>query len=165
MAKDSESEKVEVVVPELDSSDLAPIKHPKITKRGRKAIELDRDQIKQVEIMGGLGMKMADISLVLGFSEKTLYNLCERDDRILRAMKSGKAKAVSAVSQTAYQMAKSGKHLAMTIFWLKCQQRWREVHPEDTKQMHEVTFRTKIGDKGQIISEQIEDTKDGRDDF
>jgi len=53
----------------------------------------------------------------------------------------------------------------MTMFWLKCQQRWREVHPDDNSNSNEVTFRTKIGEKGQIMSETTTDNKTEKDEL
>jgi hypothetical protein len=40
----------------------------------------------------------------------------------------GATKANSAVAQTAYQMATSGKCAAATIFWLKCRAGWKETN-------------------------------------
>jgi len=153
-------------IPRLSTEDLEIIMTPRPKSGPGAKIVLDQRQLDQIEIMSGLGMKMTDISLVLGFSDTTLYNMCDRDERVLVAIKTGKAKAIAAVTQTAYQLAKGGKHPAMTMFWLKCQQRWREVHPEDNKQTHEVVFRTKIGDKGQLLTEQSEDAKsDDKDEY
>lgn len=138
--------------PGLPDSDL----RKKNTGGIKGKITLSDDQIRQIEILAGLGLKMSDISLTLGFSERTLYNKSEEDERVLLAIKSGMAKAASQITQTAFQLAKSGKYPAMTMFWLKCRQRWREVHAEEMKSSQEIIFKTKIGEKGQIMSEQVE---------
>lgn len=170
--EDSETEKKvprarKIRPAELPGEELSvSVNPPKRRSNGQiEPIVLDDKQLNQIEIMAGFGMKMDDISLVLGFTEKTLYNLCNRDPRVLQSIKGGHAKAVSAISQTAYQLAKSGKYPAMTMFWLKCRQRWREVHPEDQKRTHEVVFKTQIGDRGQIHTEQIESSKGDRDNY
>jgi hypothetical protein len=161
MAK-AKTTKKKIKIPEIEEKD---IKKTTLKSVGRPSLKLDSEQIKQVEIMAGLGLKMDDISLVMGFSRRSLYHLCDRDERIMEAIKRGKAKAYSKVAKTAYELATSGKHLAMTMFWLKCQQRWREVHPDDNSNSNEVTFRTKIGEKGQIMSETTTDNKTEKDEL
>ena len=131
---------------------------PPEKKRHTKAlIELGEKEIKQIEYASGLGLKMNDISALLGFSRATLFRIADRDPRVEEAIDRGKSKAASKVMQTLFELATSGKSAASTMFWLKTQMKWREIHPEDDKKTNEIVFRTKIGEGGQIISEQIED--------
>jgi hypothetical protein len=51
------------------------------------------------------------------------------DKRIDVAIQKGRANACGQVAKTAYNMAVSGKHPNMTIFWLKCRMNWSEVSP------------------------------------
>ena len=155
------SNKPRVVKAEIDESSIPSEKK----KTGPKPITLSDEEIKKIEVMAGLGLKMIDISSIMGFSRRVLTNIANRDDRVREAIDTGRAKAASQVAQTAFQLAKGGKHPAMTMFWLKCRQRWREVHPEDQKQHHEVVFKTKIGDKGQLLQEQKNIGGDDDDDY
>jgi hypothetical protein len=139
-------------------ADSSPSLKSKRTGPG-KPFKMTEEELRQVEIMSGLGLRMSDISLILGCSEATLYNKQNEDPRIKEAFRRGNAKAASQVAQTAFTLAKSGKHPAMTMFWLKCRQRWKEIHVEEHKGSQEIIFKTKIGDKGQIMSEQIEREK------
>ena len=52
----------------------------------------------------------------------------KKDPNLLAAIERGRDAAIANVSQTAYQMAVSGEHPAMTMFWLKTRARWKEVH-------------------------------------
>jgi len=90
-----------------------------------KKIIITDKQKKQVEALAGYGMSDKDIANVVGLSESTLQRHCREP------LEQGRAKAKSQVSQTAFQMAVSGKQPAMTMFWLKTQCRWREVHEPD----------------------------------
>lgn len=84
------------------------------------------EEVRQIEVMGGLGMPMDQIAAVFDISKDTLEDRVKDDPRIKAAIKRGRAKASSKVRQTAFQMAVSGESPAMTIFWLKVRERWRE---------------------------------------
>ena len=79
------------------------------------------EQRKVVEGMSGVGVPEEGIAKTLGIDAKTLrkYFRCELD--------LGAVKASTAVAQSAFRMATSGKHPAMTMFWLKCRAGWRET--------------------------------------
>ena len=82
----------------------------------------DPDLLRQVETMAGLGLRSEDIAAVVGISKRTLEN------HMLDAVQRGRSKATAQVAQTAYRLAVGGEVPAMTMFWLKCQGRWREKH-------------------------------------
>jgi len=142
---------------DLDLDDIPDLTHPKPSKeKWGHRIELTEEDLRQIEVMAGIGLRVPDISSIVGLGHNTLYKLMKRDPRISDHINRGRAKAVSAVAQTAYQLAKGGKCPSMTMFWLKTQQKWREVHTEESKQVHEVVFKTQVGEQGQIMSEQKE---------
>jgi hypothetical protein len=71
----------------------------------RPRIEID---ISRVEELAAQGLTQAEICLVLGISENTLYRR-KLDLAVLAdAIKSGKAKAASEISNVLYQMARGG---------------------------------------------------------
>lgn len=84
---------------------------------------LSKKELAEVETLAGLGMRFEDIAALKGMCLDTLKKYA--DDELQR----GKAKAKAQVMQTAYKMAMSGKHPAMTMFWLKCQAGWRQTDP------------------------------------
>jgi hypothetical protein len=89
-------------------------------KRGgqkRKITDQDREEIKKLAMHG---MTIKDIASVKSISIATLKRRC------MKEINSGRVFAKAVVQATAYDMAISGKHPAMTIFWLKTRCKWRE---------------------------------------
>ncbi len=68
-------------------------------------IELD---ILRIEELAAQGLSQAEICLVLGISEDTLTRRKQDTAVIADAIKSGRAKAASEISNTLYLMAKGG---------------------------------------------------------
>lgn len=121
---------------------------------GRPNKLITEDNIRQIEVMAGLGLRKEDICRVLGICKSTLWEKIQADEEIQEAMRRGEAKAAMQVTQSAFQQAISGKNPAMTMFWLKCRQRWREVH--HVQITNEMVFRTRMGESGQMIQEVID---------
>lgn len=71
----------------------------------RPKIEID---ISRVEELAAQGLSQAEICLVLGISDQTLLNRKRDSLDLLDAIKRGKAKAASEISNKLYQMAKGG---------------------------------------------------------
>ena len=71
----------------------------------RPRIELD---ISRVEELAAQGLSQAEICLVLGISEDTLSRRKHDTAAIADAIKRGRAKAASEISNTLYLMAKGG---------------------------------------------------------
>jgi hypothetical protein len=88
------------------------------------------EEVRQIEVMGGLGMPLEQIAAIFDISPATMDRRVADDKRISEALKRGAAKASSKVRQTAFQMAVSGDSPAMTIFWLKVRERWCEPRPD-----------------------------------
>jgi hypothetical protein len=79
------------------------------------------EQRRMVEFTSGCGIREIDIAAMLAIDPKTLRR------HFARELATGITKANTAVLQTLYRMATSGKHPAATIFWIKCRAGWREV--------------------------------------
>lgn len=71
----------------------------------RPRIEID---ISRVEELAAQGLSQAEICLVIGISEDTLSRRKADSAAIAAAIKGGKAKAASEISNVLYQMAKRG---------------------------------------------------------
>lgn len=80
---------------------------------------------KTATSMLAYGIKQEDIASVLDIDAKTFRK--HYGDEIAKAH----VRANSRVAETAYQMATSGRHPAMTMFWLKTRLGWREVERID----------------------------------
>lgn len=84
--------------------------------------------LKEIEMLAGMGLNQHQIADVKGMHRDTLRKYAQA------AYTRGKAKAIARVAQTAFEMAISGKHIAMTIFYLKTQGGWRE-HPPSPQEL------------------------------
>jgi hypothetical protein len=83
------------------------------------------EQKKTVEAMSAYGISEDEVARAMGdhgIDPKTLRKHFRHELDI------GATKANSAVAQTAYQMATSGKCPAATMFWLKCRAGWKETN-------------------------------------
>jgi hypothetical protein len=83
------------------------------------------EQKKNVEAMAAYGIPEEDIARTIGehgIDPKTLRKYFRHQLDVAAT------KANSAVAQTAYQMATSGKYPASTMFWLKCRAGWKETN-------------------------------------
>lgn len=77
--------------------------------------------------MAGQGLNLNQMAALLEISDATLDRLIKRDPRVKDAIEKGRAEASEAITYTAFRMAASGRHPAMTMFWLKCRERWKET--------------------------------------
>lgn len=96
-------------------------------------ITLSQEEIERIELMAGLGLTVAQMAAILGMSKKTFERRMNDTEAAADALEKGRATAAEKVTSVAYRMAASGKSPTMTIFWLKCRERWREVN------VHEVS--------------------------
>ena len=88
-------------------------------------------EINQIESMAGLGMNVEQMAHVIGVSKATFDRRQAAQPAVHDAISKGRALASMCVRKTAYQMATSGKCPAMTIFWLKTREGWKEPRDED----------------------------------
>ena len=87
----------------------------------RPAFTPTNDQRAKVRSMAAMGIRHDEIALKIGIrSAKTLRKYF-RTELDLAA-----AEANYKVAAKAYEMASSGQHPAMTMFWLKCRAGWHE---------------------------------------
>ena len=91
-----------------------------------KRVEFTERDVEQIYRMAKLGMPMKHIANVLGICKATLERRFADTPAITEALEKGRSEAAGAVYETAYNMATSGKVPAMTIFWLKAQEGWRD---------------------------------------
>ena len=77
------------------------------------------------------GIKQEDIATVLGIDAKTFRK------HYATEIATAHVRANSRVAETAYQMATSGRHPAVTMFWLKTRLGWREVERIDVNFVRE----------------------------
>jgi len=80
------------------------------------------DQRRMVKSLEAYGLKQEQTANIIGLrSTKTLRKHFRKELTL------GGPEANAKVAQTAYQMAISGKHPSLTMFWLKTRAGWREV--------------------------------------
>lgn len=110
-------------------------------------IVLTPQQIQNIETMAGYGLTVEKIATLLGISKRTFERRMKDTPGAADALSKGRAKASLDVIQTAYEMATSGKSAAMTIFWLKVREGWKEhqiietVTPTETKLEKKYKFK------------------------
>lgn len=96
-------------------------------------MDVDEKLLKQVFEMAKIGLTMEQTGRILGRARRSLYEDFAKHPELKRAFQEGVECGIDEISQTAFQLAKSGKVPAMTMFWLKCRARWKEVqHVEHT---------------------------------
>lgn len=119
----------------------------------RKKLPLEEDKIKRIEVMAGLGLTVEQMAAILEMSKKTFERRMKDTEGAIDALEKGRALASLNVTQAAYKMATSGKQPAMTMFWLKCRERWREVN------VHELTGAEgkaiEVKDVSQLSDDQL----------
>lgn len=121
---------------------------------------LTDEQIKRLMKMAGQGLNLKQMAALIDVSDATLDRLIERDSRVKEAIEKGRAEASEAITNTAYRLASSGRHPAMTMFWLKCRERWKEtsvhelsgpdgkpIETKDASTIPEADLDAKISDK------------------
>ena len=77
--------------------------------------------------MAGLGLTVPQMAALLGISKATFERRVKEDDALAEALEKGRALAANEITGKAFSMAASGNHPAMTMFWLKCRQGWKET--------------------------------------
>lgn len=95
---------------------------------------LNEIELQQVEAMAGLALSLNQMAIILGISVASLDRRISDQEGVSEAIERGKAKASMSVRSTAFKMATSGNTPALTIFWLKAQDNWKETGIEPTKE-------------------------------
>lgn len=107
---------------------------PKKRGRGRppeSARKLTDNEIKQAAKLAGVGCSLNQIAAILDIPTATFDRILARNPDINDAISKGRESAGATVMGQAYNMAVSGKHPVMTIFWLKTRQRWKEAKDDE----------------------------------
>jgi hypothetical protein len=118
-----------------------------------KRIKLTPEQIKMVEAMAAIRLPNEQIATILGISRDGFENYAKRNKQVKSALEKGKAQGSQKVYQTAFQLAtgyvrtyesewfnpgskrwetRTAREAVppdpkMLQFWLKTQEKWREV--------------------------------------
>lgn len=84
-------------------------------------------EIKLIGTMSAYGVPIERLADYFGVSKQTFELAMKKSDAMHQAILKGRAKGLSNVAQTAYEMAMSKRQPAMTIFYLKTRGGWRET--------------------------------------
>lgn len=108
--------------------------------------KLTDEEVSRVYKLAGLGMPVPAIAATLDVSKATMERIINDDERVSEALEKGRADAGAKVANAAFNMAISGKHPVMTMFWLKCRQQWRESRPDqEDEETSDFNLNYKIG--------------------
>ena len=95
-------------------------------KRGRKKrLELNEDLFKTVELLTGRGLAQHQIAAYYGISVTTLERYKNKCPELEEAFRKGRVKTLSYVAGKLIEQINQGS-TAATIFYLKCQGRWKD---------------------------------------
>ena len=103
-------------------------------------------QIENVKALSGYGLNNRQIADIVGISKRCFESKCASNPELLVALEKGRAVAASQVSQTAFNMAKSGNHPLMTMFWLKCREHWKDANSSPDTENERQEGHKKISD-------------------
>jgi hypothetical protein len=92
----------------------------------RKKIQIDSENIDKIKALAGDGLSVERIAGYLGMSKSTLDRRISENEELKLAIEEGRSKSIQKIASKAYEMALSGKFPSMTMFWLKCRDRWTE---------------------------------------
>ena len=106
---------------------------PKKKSPGRPPYTTTDHDRQQVEQMAALGIRNEDIALVMGVHRNTISRHYKKE------LRRAATQANAVIAKTLFNMARTGKNTAATIFWLKCRANWREVdHDTERKNPTEI---------------------------
>jgi hypothetical protein len=88
---------------------------------GQRSYPPSEEQRQLVRSLAGCGVTQGQIAAILGIRSVGTLRKHFREELTL-----GPLEASANVMRTAFQLATSQRHPAMTIFWLKTRARWRE---------------------------------------
>lgn len=105
-------------------------------KNSRYLTDADRQEVVN---MAAKGMTIEEVAFVKGWEYRFVWRHLKQE------IQKGRAEGKEKIKDVAFQMAASGKSPAMTIFWLKANCGWRDVHPEDEYKAKESLSLKKMG--------------------
>ena len=86
-----------------------------------RSYQISDEQRRLVRSLAGCGVRQAHIASIVGIRSLVTLRKHFREELTL-----GPLEASANVMRTAFQLATSSRHPAMTIFWLKTRARWTE---------------------------------------
>lgn len=92
----------------------------------REKKDLSEEDYITIERLAKAGFSVASIAGNLGMSKATLDRRVSEDFKARQALERGRSISIEAVANTAFDMATSGKHPSMTMFWLKSRAGWSD---------------------------------------
>jgi hypothetical protein len=92
-----------------------------------KKLSFTKEDLDEIEHMAGIGLNLEQIAAIYGRSHRTFQKYFKEMPELHAAIERGRANTNKKVTNVAYQMAISGQHPSMTMFWLKCRARWKET--------------------------------------
>jgi hypothetical protein len=125
----------------------------------RTKIKLNDEQNSLVARLTGLGLNMQQVADALGISKDTLERRVKEDESLRAALALGRANAATAVAETAFKLATSGNHPAMTMFWLKTRLGWREKDPQAEAPQEKTirVFQTTVRSDGALVRNMVQE--------
>ena len=88
----------------------------KKSKAGRKRIKFDDETLEKIEQWAGKGLSELQISHLLNCSLSTIARNKRNNDKFGTALKTGKARAIAAISNKVYENALEGKENSAFFF-------------------------------------------------
>ena len=115
-------------------------------------------ELKEVEALAGYGLPNDTIADFFGIHRNTFETMFKSNTALRYAVTNGIAKAKANVTKTAYEMAMSKKHPAMTIFYLKTRLRWSEKtiiehHTPQTNEQAQAQMTQAVEDFKTLLAE------------
>lgn len=114
------------------------------------------DDIKDMERYAGIGATLPQIARLLGVCVETIQGHARENDRVKEALERGRARASADIMGKAYEMAVSGEHPVMTIFWLKVRCRWTDkVYVAEDKEMADKIKSMPTSDLIKLVKDKV----------
>lgn len=95
--------------------------------RGQPKIELTDDDIARIGFLKEVGWPLERIAWLINIAPATLDRIISANPKISEAIEKARSVTSARIVKTAFDMASSGISPAMTIFWLKTRERWKEA--------------------------------------
>ena len=86
------------------------------SKAGRKRIKFDEETLEKIENWAGKGLSESQIADLLNCSLSTIARNKRNNDKFGTALKTGKARAIAAISNKVYENALEGKENSAFFF-------------------------------------------------
>ena len=89
---------------------------------------------ENVKKLSGLGLSYKQMAWYFGAEPQQWLDFISDNPRVKRWILKGRSQAIAHVTNSAFNMATSGKFPQMTAFWLKCKAGWSET-PNDVEEL------------------------------